>query len=101
MGGKREGKVRLKGAEERRKDWRWGGCEGRKGGRGGRHFILEHSATASWKRFKLAIHLDRLPLVMVRHWEGAIRKKGSKVSLRRWLSSTKYFSTYLGPEGTW
>ena len=32
MGGKREGKVGLKGAEERRKDWRWRGCEGGKGG---------------------------------------------------------------------
>ena len=32
----------------------------------GRHFILEHSAVASWKRFRLNFHLDKIPLVMMR-----------------------------------
>ena len=64
----------------------------------GRHFILEHSAVASWKRFKLHFHLDRIPLVMVRGIErGQERyKEGRKM---RWLSSTRYSgSTYLVSE---
>ena len=32
----------------------------------GRHFILEHSAVASWKRFRLDFHLDKIPLVTMR-----------------------------------